>query len=447
MKDNNLPESSARDAAKDPSWVEGLVSLSPLLFFVVFYLGSSLIAGDFYATPIIVTFLLTLLIAVLTLKGRSIKERVEIISEGAGERNIMLMIWIFILAGAFAAGAKYIGAIDATVNLALSVLPGNFVLAGTFIASCFLSLSMGTSVGTIAALTPIAAELAPHIGIPLPMMVGLVVGGAYFGDNLSFISDTTIMATRTQGCLMKDKFKMNFRIVLPAAILCVCLYIFKGMGLSADMNLDAQDLNLWLVVPYLTVLGTAIAGVDVLFVLLLGILSTAIVGLMEGCLDLHLWMKAMSDGVLGLSELIIVTLMAGGLMAILRHNGGLNYIVNHMFAGVKTRRKGEFSIAGVVFLANLCTANNTISILTVGSIAKEIATKCSIDPRKSASLLDTFSCLSQSIIPYGAQLLIASNLASIGTIEIIPFLFYPFLMAICAIISIVIGYPQLKTKA
>lgn len=426
------------------AWLRGLTSLSPLLFFVLFYVGSSLVAGDFYATPIIVTFLLTLLVALLTLSGVSMKQRMEIISEGAGERNIMLMIWIFILAGAFTAGAKYIGAIDATVNLALSVLPGNYLLVGLFAAACFLSLSMGTSVGTIAALIPIATGLADHTSITLPMMVGIVVGGAYFGDNLSFISDTTIMATRTQGCLMKDKFRTNFRIVLPAAIICIVIYAFMGMNIQVD--LPDQESNLWLVLPYLVVLVTAIMGVDVLVVLLLGIISTMVVGVLLSVLDIHAWMQAMSDGVLGLGELIIVTIMAGGLMAILRQNGGLDFIVNHMFGAVKTRRKGEASIAGIVFLANLCTANNTIAILTVGSIAREIAQKCGIDPRKSASLLDTFSCLAQSIIPYGAQLLIASNLASIGAMEIIPYLFYPIFMALCVIASIVMGYPNQQSS-
>lgn len=420
------------------------ISLSPLLFFVFFYLGSSLLAGDFYATPIIVTFMLTLLVAIFTLKGKKLKERIEIISEGAGERNIMLMIWIFILAGSFAAGAKYIGSIDATVNLALSILPSNYLLAGFFIAACFLSLSMGTSVGTIAALTPIAAGLAPHTSIPLAVMVGIVVGGAYFGDNLSFISDTTIMATRTQGCLMKDKFRTNLRIVLPAAILSLCIYVLMGKDIQVD--LPSKETNMLLVVPYLVVLVTAIIGVDVLIVLLLGIASTLLIGVFEGCLNLHEWMNAMSGGVLGLGELIIVTLMAGGLMAILRHNGGLDLIVNHMFGNVHSRTKGEFSIGGIVFLANLCTANNTIAILTVGSIAREIAQKCGVDPRKSASLLDTFSCLAQSIIPYGAQLLIASNLAGIGAPEIIPFLFYPFLMALCVIVSIIIGFPANNIK-
>lgn len=428
--------------SRNINWQKGLISLSPLLFFVFFYIGSSLIAGDFYATPIIVTFLLTLFIAILTLQGKTFKERMETISIGAGEKNIALMIWIFILAGAFTAGAKYIGSIDATVNLTLSILPGNFILAGIFLASCFLSLSMGTSVGTITALTPIAAGLSSHISISLPIIVGIVVGGAYFGDNLSFISDTTIMATRTQGCQMKDKFRMNFLIVMPAALVCLVIYFIMGSQVQA--SIPSESTNFWLVLPYLIVLLTAIIGIDVLLVLFLGIISTLIIGLCQGCLDLHEWMNALSNGILGLGELIIVTLMAGGLMEILRQNGGLNFIVNQMFGKVNTRKKGELSIAGIVFFSNLCTANNTIAILTVGSIAKEIAQKCGIDPRKSASLLDTFSCLAQSIIPYGAQLLIASSLAGIGAFKIIPYLFYPYLMAVCVFTSIIIGYPNHK---
>lgn len=419
----------------------GVWKLSPLLFFAAFYLTSSIVAQDFYATPIIVTFLLTLLYATFTLKG-TIQDKVKVITEGAGEANIQLMICIFILAGAFSASAKYIGAIDATVNLALSLLPQNCLLAGMFLASCFLSLSMGTSVGTIAALTPIATGISDHTSVSLPFVVAIVVGGAYFGDNLSFISDTTIMATRTQGCRMKDKFRTNLRIVLPAALACVCIYLLHGKDLVTKMPSGQSDILL--VLPYLLVLATAIMGVDVMLVLLLGIVSTLMVGMMQSGFTFFEWMNSMSSGALNMGELIIVTLMAGGLMAILRKNGGLDYVVNHLFGKVHTRRKGETSIALTVFLANLCTANNTIAILAVGSIAKDIAAKCGIDARKAASLLDTFSCLAQSIIPYGAQLLIASSLAGIGTFQIIPHLYYPFLMALCAIGSIIIGYPKMK---
>lgn len=426
------------------TWIRGLWSLSPLLFFVIFYISSSIIANDFYSTPIAITFLLTLIFALFTLNGKKLNERLDIVCKGAGDQNIMLMIYIFILAGAFASGAKYIGSIDATVNLALSVLPGNFLLAGMFIASCFLSLSMGTSVGTIAALVPIAFSLAQHTTVSASLMIGLIVGGSYFGDNLSFISDTTIMATRTQGCQMKDKFKTNFRIVSPAAILSLIIYLWLGKDIIVDM--PKQLTNIWLVLPYIIVLCSAIAGVNVLVVLLLGILSNFLIGFSQGCLEIHPFMSAMSDGILNLSELIIVSLMAGGLTAILRYNGGLDYVVNRLFVNINTHRKGEFSIGGLAFFANLCTANNTISILAVGSIAKEIANKCGIDAKKSASLLDTFSCFAQSIIPYGAQLLIASCLAGLGTMEIIPFLFYPFIMIVCVFISIMVGPYTFKNQ-
>lgn len=422
-------------------WQKGLWSLSPLLFFMLFYIGSSVAAGDFYATPIIVTFLFTLLWATFTVKG-TISEKASIITGGMAESNIQLMICIFILAGAFSASAKYIGAIDATVNLALNLLPDNLLLSGIFLSSCFLSISMGTSVGTIAALVPIAAQLAPSTSIGLPYMIGIVVGGAYFGDNLSFISDTTIMATKTQGCAMRDKFRTNLQIVLPAALIALGIYLVKGM--DTMVNVPQEPCNNLLVLPYLLVLITAIMGIDVMLVLLIGIASTLVIGLTQENFQLQEWMASMSQGVLNLGELIIVTLMAGGLMAILRKNGGLDFIVNRLFGRVKSRRKGEGSIAGLVFMANLCTANNTIAILTVGSISREIAYKCGIDPRKAASLLDTFSCLAQSVIPYGAQLLIASNLAGIGTLEIIPHLYYPFLMALCAIASILIGFPKLR---
>ena len=426
------------------TWKRGLWSLSPLLFFVIFYISSSVIANDFYSTPITITFLLTLIFALFTLKGKKMNEKLEIVCKGAGDQNIMLMICIFILAGAFAAGAKYIGSIDATVNLALSILPGNFLLAGMFVASCFLSLSMGTSVGTIAALVPIAYSLAQHTSVSTPLMIGLIVGGSYFGDNLSFISDTTIMATRTQGCQMKDKFKTNFIIVFPAAIISLFIYLFIGKDITVDI--PEQQTNIWLVLPYIIVLCSAIAGINVLAVLLLGILANLTIGLSQGCLEIHPWMSAMSEGILNLSELIIVTLMAGSLTAILRHNGGLDFVINRLFININTRRKGELSIGGLAFFANLCTANNTIAILAVGSIVKEIAAKCGIDARKSASLLDTFSCFAQSIIPYGAQLLIASNLAKLGTVEIIPFLFYPFIMIICVFISIITGLNSSKNQ-
>lgn len=412
------------------------MALSPLFFFCLFYLSCGIISGDFYSTPITIAFMLTCIYAVLATRNASMEQRIEMLSKGAGQPNIMLMIWIFILAGAFAASAKQMGAIDATVNLAINALPGNMILAGIFLASCFISLSMGTSVGTIAALIPIAQGIASQTDIPLAMMVGIVVGGAYFGDNLSFISDTTIMATRTQGCRMRDKFIVNSKIVIPAAVIVLVLYIF--MGLNTHVNEQSRTVDFWLVLPYLTVLATALIGINVMVVLIIGLLMTALVGMGFGHLNAFELINAMGQGVMNMAELIIVTLLAGGLMELVRHNGGIAFIVERMSRHIHSTRMGELSIAFLVFLTNLCTANNTIAILTVGPIAKEISDQCGIDPRRSASILDTFSCLAQSLIPYGAQLLIASGLAEVNPVGIMPYLYYPFVMGACALFAILV---------
>ena len=421
----------------------GLLALSPLLFFCIFYVTCSLMNGDFYATPITVAFLFSVLYAVATTKGASIDKRIELLSQGAGQTNIMLMIWIFILAGAFAASAKAMGAIDATVSLALNILPSNFTMPGIFLAACFISISMGTSVGTIAALVPIAQGIAQQTNCDLAMIIGTVVGGAYFGDNLSFISDTTIMATRTQECLMRDKFLVNSKIVVPAAFIVLGLYVYLGWDTTVEQQ--TYDTNMWLVLPYLTVLVTAILGINVMWVLVMGLLMTAVIAATSAQPTLFEWISSVGDGVMGMSELIIVTLLAGGLMELVKYNGGIDFIVGRVFSKVKTPRVGELSIGAMVFFTNLCTANNTIAILTTGPIAREIADQCGVDRRKSASLLDTFSCLAQSIIPYGAQMLIASGLASVNPLDIIPYLYYPFIMSIFAFASIILKYPKLQT--
>ncbi len=420
-------ETAQTSYTKSVTWCQGLLALSPLAFFCVFYLVSGILAGDFYATPITVAFMLTCIYAVATTRRGNMEQRISLLSKGAGQSSIMLMIWIFILAGAFAASAKQLGAIDATVNLAMNLLPGNMLLAGVFLAACFISLSMGTSVGTIAALVPIAHGIAGQANVSLPLMVGIVVGGAYFGDNLSFISDTTIMATRTQGCRMRDKFLVNFKIVVPAAIITLIAYVWLGWDLQVPSA--ERPVNVWLVLPYLTVLVTALLGINVMIVLLLGLLMVAGIALCGQFLSPFDLIGAMGSGVMGMAELIIVTLLAGGLMELVRFNGGIDFIVGRMLSHVRSKRMAEFCIGMLVFLTNLCTANNTIAILTVGPIAKEIADRCDVDPRRSASLLDTFSCLAQSIIPYGAQLLIASGLALMNPIDIIPYLYYPFVMA------------------
>ena len=414
-------------------------ALSPLLVFLCLYLVTSILVNDFYKVPITVAFLVSSCYAIAITRGLKLDQRIYQFSVGAANKNILLMIWIFILAGAFAQSAKQMGAIDATVNLTLHILPDNLLLAGIFIAACFISLSIGTSVGTIVALTPVAVGLAEKTGIDLPYMVAIVVGGSFFGDNLSFISDTTIASTKTQDCVMRDKFKVNFMIVVPAALIVLGIYIFQGLSLSAAPQI--QEIEWIKVIPYLIVLGTAIAGMNVMAVLLLGIFSTGIIGLFTG-MGFFDWFGAMGTGITGMGELIIITLLAGGMLETIRYNGGIDFIIARLTRHVTGKRGAELSIAALVSVANLCTANNTIAIITTGPIAKDIAKRFHLDRRKTASILDTFSCLIQGIIPYGAQMLIAAGLAGISPLGIIGNLYYPFCMGACAILAILIRYPR-----
>lgn len=415
-------------------------ALMPLVVFLCLYLVTSLIVNDFYKVPITVAFLVASIYAVATTKGLSLNDRIIQYSSGAANKNIMMMIWIFILAGAFAQSAKAMGAIDATVNLTLHLLPGSLLLAGVFLASCFISLSIGTSVGTIVALVPVAVGIASKTDVGIPFMTALVIGGAFFGDNLSFISDTTIAATRTQGCQMRDKFKMNMLIALPAAILVFAYYIFYGNNVEA---LTSANVIEWgKIIPYIIVLVTAIAGLNVMLVLLLGIISTGIIGMAYGTFDLFGWFGSMGQGITGMGELIIITLMAGGMLELIRFNGGVDYILHKLTKKVNGKRGAEFSIAALVSLANMCTANNTIAIITVGPLAAEIADQYKIDKRRSASILDIFSCVIQGIIPYGAQMLIAAELASVSPLNIIEYLYYPIVLCIFAILSIILRIPK-----
>lgn len=415
-------------------------ALMPLVVFLCLYLVTSLIVNDFYKVPITVAFLVASVYAVATTKGLSLNDRILQYSSGAANKNIMLMLWIFILAGAFAQSAKAMGAIDATVNLTLLLLPDNLLLAGIFLASCFISLSIGTSVGTIVALTPVAAGIAMKTDVSLPFMTALVIGGAFFGDNLSFISDTTIAATRTQGCVMRDKFRVNFLIAVPAALLVFIYYIIYGTQVESASEIHAIEWGK--VIPYLIVLGTAIAGMNVTLVLLLGVLSTGIIGCIYGSFDLFGWFASMGEGITGMGELIIITLMAGGMLELIRFNGGVDYILHHLTRHVSNKRGAELSIAALVSLANFCTANNTIAIITVGSLANNIAEQFRVDKRKSASILDTFSCVVQGLIPYGAQMLIAAELTKLSPISIIGYLYYPIILGIVALLSILLRYPK-----
>ena len=380
------------------------------------------------------------LVPLFVFLGVSLPERIARFSEGAADKNILIMIWIFILAGAFAQSAKAMGAIDATVNLTLWLLPDHFLLVGLFAASCFISLSVGTSVGTIVALVPVAAGLADKTGIALPYMTAIVVGGAFFGDNLSFISDTTIAATRTQLCEMKDKFRVNILIVFPAAVVLLAYYTVVGFRLDIPAPEAAVE---WVkVIPYIVVLLTALAGVHVMLVLTLGIFTSAAIGVFTGGYDIFGCLAAMGEGITGMGELIIVTLLAGGMLELIRYNGGMEYIISRLTAHVSTKRWAELSIAALVSLANLCTANNTIAIITTGPIVRDITMRFGLDARKTASILDTFSCAVQGLIPYGAQLLIAAGLTQLSPLSIIRYLYYPVLLGLCALLAILIRYPR-----
>ena len=421
---------------KQPS----LWALSPLLVFLCLYLIVSLIVNDFYKVPITVAFLVSSVYAICITKGLALNDRIMQFSQGAANKNVMLMIWIFVLAGAFAQSAKDIGAIDATVNMALQLLPGNLILAGFFLAACFISLSIGTSVGTVVALVPVIAGIAEKTGMNLSFMTAVVVGGAFFGDNLSFISDTTIAATRTQGCAMKDKFKVNFRIVLPAALCVLSYYVYRGFGMEVPQ--ESLPIEWVKVLPYLVVLVTAFMGFNVAVVLLLGILSVGLVGLGTGSIDVFQWFGSLGSGISGMGELIIITLMAGGMLELIRFNGGVDYIIHALTRKINGKRGAESCIAALVSIANVCTANNTIAIITIGPLAKDIATKYGVDNRKSASILDTFSCVVQGMIPYGAQMLMAAKLASLSPLSIIEYLYYPMGILVMALFSIFARWPK-----
>ena len=411
-----------------------------MLVFMVVYLVGSILAGDFYKVPLTVAFLVASAYAVCITPKLKLKKRIDIYSRGAGDENLMLMVWIFIFAGAFAKAAGAMGAIDATVDLTLRMLPDSMLLPGLFLAACFISLSIGTSVGTVVALTPVAVGIAEQTGSSLPLIVAIVVGGSFFGDNLSFISDTTIVATQTQGVRMSDKFKANFYLAGPAAFIALAIYIILGQGVHAPADVAWPE---WYkVFPYVAVLVLAIAGMNVLLVLLIGILLAGVIGMACGSFDLMGWMGAMGEGIMGMSELIIVTLLAGGMLALIRYNGGIDYLIRVLTRRINGQRGAKFTIALLVILADLCTANNTIALITVGPVARDIADRYGVDRRMSASLLDTFSCFAQGLIPYGAQLLMASGLAAISPFDIMGYLYYPILLGAIAVLGILFRFPR-----
>lgn len=423
---------------------KGLLALSPLILLIALIaLFTGYSAEESHkdtSLSLTVAFMISSIYAVAISGGMPIRKRIDTYSRGAGANNLMLMLWIYVLAGAFAASAKAMGAVDATVNLALSLLPASMILPGLFLAACFISLSIGTSVGTIVALVPIAAGLAHSVDANLALTVAIIVGGAYFGDNLSFISDTTVVATQTQGCQMSDKFRVNALIVIPAAIIILIIYGILGAGTKAPTHIDA--VQYMKVLPYIVVLVTAIAGMNVMAVLTLGSILCGIIGIIDGGYDIFGWFSAMGNGVIGMGELIIIAMMAGGMLEIIRENGGIDFIISKITAHINSKRGAELSIAALVSMVNICTANNTVAILTVGNISKKIGDKFGVDNRKAASILDTFSCTIQGLIPYGVQMLLAAGLSGLSPLDIIPYLYYPMAIGLAALFAILFRYPR-----
>ena len=429
---------------------KGLLALSPLFLLIVLIVAFTVYSVDSShqdtSLSLTVAFMISSIYAVAISGGMPVRKRVDTYSKGAGANNLMLMLWIYVLAGSFAASAKAMGAVDATVNLALSILPASMILPGLFLAACFISVSIGTSVGTVVALVPIAAGLAHSMDANVGMMTAIIVGGAYFGDNLSFISDTTVVATQTQNCKMSDKFKVNSMIVVPAAVLVLIAYSVMGVGLQAPTHIN--EVEYMKVLPYLTVLVTAIAGMNVMAVLTLGTLLCGAIGIgshllgASGSYDLFGWFSAMGNGIIGMGELIIIAMMAGGMLEIIRENGGIDFIINKITGHVNSKRGAELSIAALVSMVNICTANNTVAILTVGNISKKIGDQFGVDNRKAASILDTFSCMVQGLIPYGVQMLLAAGLANLSPMDILPYLYYPLAIGVAALLAILLRYPK-----
>lgn len=419
---------------------KGIIALSPIAVFLILYLVVSIAINDFYKMPLALAFIVASLWGVMSIKRVPLTERIEIFSRGAANSNVLYMIWIFILAGAFSALAKGVGSIEATVALTMSVLPSEFIIPSMFIAACFISLSIGTSVGTVVALTPFAVELAETTGNSIPFFVAVVLCGSFFGDNLSFISDTTIAATRSQNCKMNEKFKANLWIAVPAAVIALIAFSVLGNVGSSVLNIEAA--NPWLIVPYLLVIITAIFGINVLLVLTIGIISGIVIALF--CTDVHIidMCSHMGSGIDGMGNLIIVTLLASGLLEVIRHNGGIQYLIQVLTRRINGVRGAQACISLVVSVVNVCTANNTIAIITVGQIARRIAQQFGLNPRNVASLLDTCSCIVQCIIPYGAQALLAAGIAGVTPVAFFPYLYYAWALALMVALSIILRFPR-----
>lgn len=413
------------------------IALLPILVFLCIFLGSGVVTGDFYSMPAIVAFLAALTVAFLQNRELKFADKIKLAAQGVGDENIITMCLIFLAAGAFSGAVKAAGGVDSTVNLGLSILPSGMAVAGLFVIGCFISISMGTSVGTITALAPIAAGISEKTGFSMAICAGAVVGGAMFGDNLSMISDTTIAAVKTQGCEMKDKFRENFKIILPAAIITLIIFIVLGQNATYSAEGDLSY-NIFKVLPYLVVLIGALIGVNVFVILISGTVLSLAVGLMTGAFTAAEMFVHVGNGVMGMYDITVISMIVACIVALVKEYGGIDFVLSFIKKRINDEKGGELGIAALALLVDACTANNTVAIVMAGPIAKEISTDFGVTPRRSASLLDMFSSMGQGLIPYGAQLLAAASLTGLTPFDIIPYCYYPFLMGISGLVFIFI---------
>ncbi|EPC7214982.1 Na+/H+ antiporter NhaC family protein [Staphylococcus pseudintermedius] len=419
-------------------------ALIPLVVFISIFLGAGIITKDFTFMPLNVAAIIGVVVALMMNRRETFMSKVEVFARQAGHANIVLMMFIFLLAGAFSKTTEAMGGVTSIVNLGLSFIPQNFLIVGLFIICMFISISMGTSVGTVAAIAPVGFGISEATEIPAAFAMATVVGGAMFGDNLSMISDTTIAAVRTQKTQMSDKFKVNFRIVVPGAIVTIFVLWWLSHGYDVTQT-KTYDFEWVKVVPYLFVLILAVIGINVVLVLLGGILLSSLIGLIDGSFNLGGLLKAASEGVLGMQDIAMIALLIGGMIGLVEHHGGITWLLNFVKQRVKTRRGAELGIASLVSVADISTANNTISIIMAGPLAKDIAEEYDIDPRKSASLLDIFGSAFQGFVPYSPQLIAAAGVASISPVTLLPYSIYPVMLAICGIIAILFNLPRLRS--
>lgn len=422
-----------------------LWALLPFIVFLCLFIGSGIVLEDFYAFPVIVAIAIASAVAIMMNRKKPLQTKIEVFTQGAGNPSVMLMVIIFLLAGAFSSTANGMGAVEATVNFSLSIIPASLLVVGLFLIACFISLAMGTSVGAIVALAPIGAGIGAQTELALTLIMASIVGGAMFGDNLSFISDTTITAVRTQGAEMKDKFKVNFFIVLPAAIITCIILAIVTMGVTAVV--ETGTFQWYKMIPYLFVIIFSIIGMNVFVVLSSGIVLAGLIGVIDGSYSIMTLIQAIGEGMVSMFEMSLLAILIAGMVEIIKYNGGIDYLLYVVTRRIKTNRDAQFAMAGLVSLTDLSTANNTIAILISGPLAKNIANEYGIEPRKSASIMDIFSCAVQGIIPYGAQLIVAAGVTGISPIFIMQYSYYPILIAVCGIIAILIGYPKVKSMS